>query len=305
MTAPVLELRGRREALPRTAWTRCAASTSPSRDGRAGRRSSGPRAPGSRRCSTSWARSTARRRRVVRVAGVDTALARRPRPGRAPGAADRLRLPAVLPPRRNDRPRQRGRRAALHAARRRPSGGARPREALDRVGLDHRLDAPAGPALRRRAPARRDRPGLRRAARRSSSPTSRPATSTPVTGAGIVGLLRELNADGHDDRRDHPRPRDRRRAARGASRSGTARGRLDEPDGARRVLTSELAPSRLRSRRTSSASGRRTAHPPAAGGAVRPRHRDRHRRHGGRARHLGVEQGRPLLGRSTGSARTC
>ena len=60
---------------------------------------------------------------------------------------------------------------------------------LERVGLTDRKDAPAGRALGRAAAARRDRARARLAADASSSPTSRPATSTRRRAARSSKLL--------------------------------------------------------------------------------------------------------------------
>ena len=54
---------------------------------------------------------------------------------------------------------------------------------------------PAFGALRRRDAAGRDRAGPGRRSRRSSWPTSRPGTSTPATGQGVLELLRDLNRE--------------------------------------------------------------------------------------------------------------
>ena len=56
--------------------------------------------------------------------------------------------------------------------------GVARRAARPTTGLRERAHAPPVGALRRRAAARRDRPRARSRGRRSSSPTSRPATST-------------------------------------------------------------------------------------------------------------------------------
>ena len=69
------------------------------------------------------------------------------------------------------------------------SGASSAREAaelLERVGLGHRLDAPAARAVRRRDAAGGHRPGPGRRPARSCWPTSRPATSTPATGQEIL-----------------------------------------------------------------------------------------------------------------------
>ena len=58
-------------------------------------------------------------------------------------------------------------------------------------------EGPAGGALRRPAPARRDRARARQPARRCSSPTSRPARSTPKTGHEVLELFAELHRQGN------------------------------------------------------------------------------------------------------------
>ncbi len=76
--------------------------------------------------------------------------------------------------------------------RRAAAGGARARRARPPCAAD------LGAALRRRAPARSDRPGARQLRRRSCSRTSRPATSTRATGAEIIELLRDAQRAGDD-----------------------------------------------------------------------------------------------------------
>ena len=70
------------------------------------------------------------------------------------------------------------------------SAGERDRRAaelLERVGLAGRRRIPPGPALGRRAAARRHLRGGRPPARRCSWPTSRPASSTPQTSPSPTG----------------------------------------------------------------------------------------------------------------------
>ena len=131
----------------------------------------------------------------------------RPRAVRAARARDRLRLPAVPPPRRAFRRSTTSRTACSTRAsageRRRPRrGGARagrPRTPPRRT---------AEPALRRRAAARRDRPRDRR---RAGARARRRAHRQPRHAVRQRGLdlLRELTRAARPHR-DHPRPRDRR-----------------------------------------------------------------------------------------------
>ena len=221
-----------------------------------------------------------------RARGVD---AHRPRARRAARARDRLRLPAVLPPRRDVGARQRRRRAALHRRAARASGARAPREALERVGLAHRLEhgrtsCPAASASASRSPARSSGG---RAILFADEPTG---NLDSAAGAGILELLRELNADGHDGPRDHARPRARRRRSRAGSSCATA-----SSSSTRAAGVMELAPSRLCAARRPPRRRGRPARAPAAGRALRARDRDRDRRDGRRPRDLGVEQGRPPL----------
>ena len=96
------------------------------------------------------------------------------------------------------------------------------RVALERVGLGHRLDAPAGAAVGRRAPAGRDRAGDRQAA--GDHPRRR-ADRQPRLDVGRRGRRPAARAGvrRRDARADHPRPRDRCARSRGASRCATAR----------------------------------------------------------------------------------
>ena len=151
----------------------------------------------------------------------------------------------------------------------------RAREVLERVGLGHRLTHHPAAALRRRAPARGDRPRARRAAgdrvRRRADRQPRQPRRRRDRGAPARAARR-----GRDDPRDHPRPRDRRRRCRGASRSATA-GWWRTDDG-RRPPAHRLD---------------RPAHAPGARRAVGARRRHRHRLDGRRARHLRVLARRP------------
>ena len=104
---------------------------------------------------------------------------------------------------------QRGRRAAVRGRgpRRAPPRWPPPRwtgSASATGPAPGRPSCPAGSGSGWRSP------GPSRAARRWCWPTSRPATWTPATGAALLALLEELNAAGHHDHRDHPRPRGRR-----------------------------------------------------------------------------------------------
>ena len=114
--------------------SRCSAGSRSGSGPASSSRSSGRRAVASRRCCTSSGRSTCRPsgsvfdRRLRRDAAVRCAALGPARP------APRLRLPAVLPARRDERPRQRGERPALFG---RASGETTPGRdrALERVGL--------------------------------------------------------------------------------------------------------------------------------------------------------------------------
>ena len=75
------------------------------------------------------------------------------------------------------------------AAQERASGRAPP---LERVGLGDRLAPPPDAALRRTAAARRHRARDRQRPEASSSPTSRPATSTPRPATSVMALFQEL-----------------------------------------------------------------------------------------------------------------
>ena len=164
-------------------------------DARAAARSSrsrARRAPARRRSSRSSAASSRRPRAASIVDGeeVDPRQARAP-PG-DPQAVDRVRLPAVQPLPVPDGARERRVRAERQGRRRaaaRAGGRARPRAPS---GLVDRLRLPAARPLGRPEAARRDRPGARRRSRRSSSPTSRPPTSTRTSGSQVLEMFRDL-----------------------------------------------------------------------------------------------------------------
>ena len=123
-------------------------------------RSSGRRARASRRCCTSWARSSGRRAGRSRVGRAR----RRARCGDRALAALRARHIGFVFQQfflldGHDGARQRRRPGCSTGRAARASGAARARAALERVGLGHRLAPPAGAAVRRRAPAGRDRAG--------------------------------------------------------------------------------------------------------------------------------------------------
>ena len=223
---------------------------------------------------------------------------------------DRLRVPAVLPARRAERAGERRHRAAVRGRRRGASGGRRARRRSSGSAWATALDQVVGQAVRRRAPARGDRPGAGRAARRSCSPTSRPATSTAARARGSSRCCASCTTQGttivvitHDreiaaafPRRIALRDGRVESATRGASSPPRAHGRHE------RRRPGAQPPGRLRRPAHRLA---RPAHAAAARGAVGARDRDRDRRDGRRARHLGVAR-RPTCWRSsTGSARTC
>ena len=152
---------------------------------------------------------------TVDFEGTDLTVAPRPRSRRAAPALVRLRLPAVQPDPDADRRRERRGEA-------RPVGGTREKalEMLNEVGLAKRADH-LPRTSRRRAAARRDRPGaLGRAARRPR----RRADRQPRLGdrqrdhRAAREPRREPRLDG--DRRDARRVARRPRAARLAMRDG-------------------------------------------------------------------------------------
>ena len=131
----------------------------------------------------------------VEVAGRDAVKASDGELAGSARARDRVRVPGVPPAGRDDRGRQRRDRDALHggagsASAARGARGARAGGA--RSSPDPQADA----AVRRRAPAGRDRARAREARRRSSSPTSRRETSTRSPGEEVIELLHELASEG-------------------------------------------------------------------------------------------------------------
>ena len=178
----------------------------------------------------------------VHVAGANTRGARRARAGGAAGALDRVRVPAVLPARRDDRARQRRDRAALRRRRARRAAGAGARGARRRSGLEHRLEPLAGEALRRRAPARRDRP---RARRPPGDPVRRRADRQPRLAhrRGHPRAAAGAARGGHDDRDDHARPRRSRTRFAAPGRDPRRRDRSRTP---RVAAASDAPPTSLR-----------------------------------------------------------
>ena len=155
----------------------------------------------------------------VAVAGADVGDARRPRARRPARAADRLRLPAVLPAGRDERA---GERRAGDAVQRHADRRARS-AARVRAGA-RRARAPAAPsprpAQRRRAPARGDRAGGRGAA---GDRVRRRADREPrlALGRRDHDVAARAARRGDDGRRHHPRPRPRGGAAAAACACAT------------------------------------------------------------------------------------
>ena len=147
--------------------------------------------------------------------GVDVARPGGGRSRRRPEPQDRLRLPELQPGPPHHGPRQRRAPARLRRGSR-PTGGAaagaRPRWRA--VGLTDRTDHLPVAAVGRPAAAGGHRPGRSSPTRRSSWPTSRPATSTRPSTARRAGHLRPPQRARTHRRAHHPRGRTSPRHAR-------------------------------------------------------------------------------------------
>ena len=190
---------------------------------------------------------------TVAIDGHDVGGADRPAALRAAGPPDRLRLPAVPPGAGGHRAGQRRRRPALRrrrrSVRRRRAGEPRWTGSGSRTGCGTaRTSSPAASGSGSRSPARWS------ASRRCCWPTSRPATSTRPPARRCSPAARAARGR-HHDRRDHPRPGDRGRAA---------RGRCEMRDG--RIAVACARSTRLRASRP----GRGSARPGCAPGRCGP-----------------------------------
>ena len=161
----------------------------------------------------------------ARVAGNDLLAMTAAAPAALPAAGRRLRLaadlaqPAAVPDRRAER-------RAADAARRAagPGDAPAPGRRTARAARRRRLPRPpAGPDVRRRAAAGRDRGRAGQRPARCCSPTSPPASWTRPPRAEVFGALRGATSELGVDRRDrHPRPGGVRGRCAAPSRSATA-----------------------------------------------------------------------------------
>ena len=109
-------------------------------------------------------------------------------PHPAPPRPRRLRLPVVQPAADADRAREHHAAAGHRRPQARPGRGST--RVIDALGLARPARATGPRAVRRPAAAGRRAPGRWPAGRTSSSPTSRPATSTRAAGAEVLDFLR-------------------------------------------------------------------------------------------------------------------